>query len=71
MRNISTPNTKLKTWFRMSNTVLSKDQGGMFGLSIAKVMQLDAMKTKTIKSNQAFPVKEVHLALNLKVENYL
>lgn len=50
---------------RMSRTIRSMDHGGMLGRSIAKVMQLQAMKTKTIKSNQDLEVRLQQNCLNL------
>ena len=48
---------------------LSKShQGGMVGLSTAKVMQLAAMKVKIIKSNQSLDVRSLQNCLVLKNE---
>ena len=44
----------------------SSDHGGIFGLSIANVIQLAAMNTKMIKSNQFFSTKVLHWSRNLK-----
>ena len=43
-------------------------QGGMVGLSTAKVMQLAAMKVKIIKSNQSLDVRSLQNCLVLKNE---
>jgi hypothetical protein len=50
--------------------ILSSDHGGMFGRSIARVMQLDAMKIKMKKSNQFLLVRSKHQLRNLKEEGY-
>ena len=63
---ISIVNTNVNILFATSNIFRSFDHGGILGRSIAKVMQLLAMKTKIIKSNQACSVKELHRNRNLK-----
>ena len=45
--------------------------GGMFGLSTANVIQLAAMKTNIIKSNQSFEVSTLQNCLILKVNDIL
>ena len=45
-------------------------QGGMVGLSTAKVMQLAAMKVKMIKSNQSLDVRSLQNCLVLKSEYF-
>ena len=49
---ISIAKTTVKTWLLIFKIFLSVDQGGMFGLSMAKVMQFAEMKVKMMKSNQ-------------------
>ena len=65
---ISIVKTTVKTLLRISSIFRSSDQGGMFGLSMARVMQLLAMKTKIMKSNQAFSVSPMHHRRNLEVK---
>ncbi len=60
LRNISMVKTTVKTLLRMSRILLSSDQGGMLGLSMARVMQLAAMKISTMKSNQFLLVRSSH-----------
>ena len=48
---ISTAKTKVKTWLQIPSRYLSLDQGGIVGLSMAKVMQLAEIKVRIIKSN--------------------
>ncbi len=66
LRPISIVNTTVKMWLRISRICLSRDQGGMFGRSMAKVMQLLAMKMRTMKSNQALLVNSQHQHRNLE-----
>ena len=49
--------TMVKTLFIMSRICLSNDHGGILGRSIASVMQLQAMNTSMMKSNQACSVR--------------
>ena len=58
-------NTTVKMLLSMLRMFLSVDQGGMLGLSMANVMQLAAMKTSTMKSNQFLLVSSSHLRRNL------
>ena len=64
-KNISTVKTTVKMLLRMLSIFLSVDQGGMLGLSIASVMQLAAMKMRTMKSNQFLLVRSSHCIRNL------
>ena len=58
--------TTVNTLFMPSKMRRSSDHGGIFGLSIASVIQLAAMNTKMIKSNQFFSTKVLHWSRNLK-----
>jgi len=58
-------------WLRISRICLSNDQGGMFGLSMANVMQLLAMKIRTMKSNHALLVSSQHQPRNLNNKSKL
>ncbi len=64
-KNISTVKTTVKMLLRMFSIFLSVDQGGMLGLSMASVMQLAAMKMRTMKSNQFLLVRSSHCIRNL------
>ncbi len=64
-KNISTVKTTVKMLLRMLSIFLSVDQGGMLGLSMASVMQLAAMKMRTMKSNQFLLVRSSHCIRNL------
>ena len=57
--------TMVNTLFIMSRICRSCDQGGMLGLSMARVMQLAAMNTRMMKSNQACSVRDMHQMRNL------
>ena len=48
---ISIAKTTVKTWLQMPRMYLSVDHGGIFGLSMARVIQLAEMKVKMMKSN--------------------
>ena len=62
-------NTTVNILFAMSKICRSRDHGGILGLSIANVIQLLAMKTKMIKSNQDCSVKVLQRSRNLKHKN--
>ena len=66
LRNISMVKTTVNILFMPSKMRRSSDHGGIFGLSIANVIQLAAMNTKMIKSNQFCSVRLLHWRRNLK-----
>ena len=65
LKAISIEKTMVKTLFIMSRISRSNDHGGILGRSIAKVMQLQAMNTSMMKSNQACSVRLWHHKRNL------
>ena len=63
---ISIVKTRVKILFEIFNSFLSVDQGGIVGRSMARVMQLAAMKTRMMKSNQSWEVSLLQIFLVLE-----
>jgi hypothetical protein len=55
--HISMAKTTVKTWLQMPRIYLSVDQGGILGLSMARVMQLADMNVNMMKSNHPWDVR--------------
>ena len=61
--NISRAKTTVNTWLLMRRMYLSRDHGGMLGLSMASVMQLAEIKVRMMKSNQPCEVRSANQIL--------